>query len=142
MPKKIVIITLVFSLIAIGLSSYALAIALDLSHANSIQDIQYVLYVGTNDKDTNKPILSPDNAKAEAEKILIKHFGGYTIQEAKGGWIDKNIVYQEHTLVVYISNTSLEAIHSAANELIRKFNQSSILIQTNRTKTEFYKGIH
>lgn len=47
--------------------------------------MQYVLYLGTNDKDTNKPVFEPEEAKAKAEDILIEHFGGYTIQEANGG---------------------------------------------------------
>ena len=70
--------------------------------------------------------------------MLIRHFGGYTIQEANGGWIDSGTEYQEYTLVVYLSDTTLEAVHSAADELISLFHQSSILIQQNPTTTEFY----
>lgn len=103
-------------------------------------DIQYVLYLGTNDKDTNKPVFTPDEAKSKAEEILLKNFGGYTIQEANGGWIDGDTVYQEYTLVIYLSDTSADDVHNAADELIRAFNQSSVMIQANPTKTEFYGG--
>lgn len=34
----------------------------------------------------------------------------------------------------------MEKIHAAADELIETFNQSSVLIHTNPTKTEFYSG--
>ena len=79
-------------------------------------------------------------AKEEAEKILISHFGGYTIQEASGGWIDNGTVYQEYTLVIYLSDTNLDAVHAAADELVEVFHQSSVLIQANQTATEFYAG--
>ena len=101
-------------------------------------DIQYVLYVGTNDKDTNKPVFTAEQAREEAKEILIRHFGGYTIQEASGGWVDGDTEYQEYTLVIYLSDTTLEKVHAAADELAETFNQSSILIQENPTKTEFY----
>ena len=106
----------------------------------SAPDVQYVLYLGTNDKDTNEPVFPPDEAKKEAEKILLKHFGGYTIQQADGGWIDGDTVYTEYTLVIYLSDTDIESVHAAADEMIKTFNQSSVLIQENQTTTEFYAG--
>ena len=104
-------------------------------------DIQYVLYLGTNDKDTNEPIFTPEEAKEKAKEILISQFGGYTIQEANGGWIDDTgKEYQEYTLVIYLSDTTPDKVHDACDELIEVFDQSSILIQANRTQTEFYSG--
>ncbi|MBQ1414503.1 MAG: hypothetical protein IIY92_01065, partial [Lachnospiraceae bacterium] len=104
------------------------------------QDIQYVMYLGTNDKDTDEPVFTPEQAQERAEEILIDHFGGYTIQEAHGGWIDEDMVYQEYTLVIYLSDTGIEEVHAAAQDLIDVFHQSSVLIQANRTTTEFYAG--
>ena len=103
-------------------------------------DIQYVLYLGTNDKDTNKPVFTQAEAMEQAKAILIRHFGGYTIQEAHGGWIDNGTEYQEYTLVIYLSDTTPDQIHSAADEMIEVFRQSSVLIQENPTRTEFYSG--
>ena len=102
--------------------------------------IQYVMYLGTNDKDTNQPVFTPEEAMVKAQEILIRHFGGYTIQEARGGWLDSGILYQEYTLVIYLSDTTPEAIHAAADELVEVFRQSSVLIQANPTTTEFYSG--
>ena len=102
--------------------------------------IQYVLYLGTNDKDTNKPVFTQAEALEQAKDILIRHFGGYTIQEAHGGWIDSGKKYQEYTLVIYLSDTTLDKIHAAADEMIETFRQNSVLIQENPTKTEFYSG--
>ncbi len=96
------------------------------------------MFLGTNDKDTNEPVCSPDEAKARAEEILVEHFGGYTIQEANGGWKDDGKIYNEYTLVIYLSDTTLDEVHAAARELIRDFNQTAILIQEDGVRTEFY----
>ena len=106
------------------------------------KDVQYVLYLGTNDKDTGvMGFESREAAKAKAAEILIANFGGYTIQEAEGGWIDDNgNKCQEYTLVIYLSDTTLEKVHAVSDELLTVFNQSSILIQANETTTEFYEG--
>lgn len=104
------------------------------------KDVQYVLYLGTNDKDTNEPVFTPEEAKKKAIQILLDHFGGYTIQEANGGWVDGDKVYTEYTMVIYLSDTDIEAVHAAAKEMIDTFRQSSVLIQANETTTEFYDG--
>ncbi len=95
-----------------------------------------------NDKDTNQPICTADEAKEKAEKILIDHFGGFTIQEAHGGWKDDGVIYQEYTLVIYLSDTTLDEVHAGADDLIKAFNQSSVLIQANETSTEFYSSVN
>ncbi len=112
----------------------------DVSEPETNGDIQYILYLGTNDKDTNKPVFTQAEAREKAKEILIRHFGGYTMQEASDGWIDDGTVFQEYTLVIYLSDTTEEAVHAAADELIETFRQSSILIQANPTKTEFYSA--
>ena len=142
MPRKLAAAVIALCLIAVCLSAVSLVYALK-KPAPAVPsegtDIQYVLYVGTNDKDTNQPVFAPEEAKEALKNILIQRFGGYTIQEANGGWIDDaGTEYQEYTLVVYLSDTTLDDVHAASDELIRVFNQSSILIQSNRTTTEFY----
>ena len=72
--------------------------------------------------------------------MLLDHFGGFTIQEANGGWKDGEKVYSEYTIVIYLSDTNLEEVHAAAKEMVDTFNQSSVLIQSNETKTEFFSG--
>ena len=108
--------------------------------AAQVDPVQYVMYLGTNDKDTNKPVFTQLEAMETAKEILIRHFGGYTIQEANGGWIDGDTEYQEYTLVITLADTTLEAVHAASDELIEAFHQSSIMIQANPTTTEFYSA--
>ena len=101
--------------------------------------VQYVLFLGTNDKDTNKPVFTQEEAMERARDILIRHFGGYTVQEAYGGWVgDDGQIFREYTLVIYLSDTTEEQVHAAADELLATFRQSSVLIQANETTTEFY----
>lgn len=142
MSKKVNMIVLVIALLALCVSAVSLSVTLQPKQEDvkDEQDLQYVLYLGTNDKDTNEPVFSPDEARTKAEDILIEHFGGYTIQEAHGGWEYEGTRYQEYTIVIYLSDTNLDAVHAAAKDMIRVFNQSSVLIQTNSTVTEFYSG--
>ena len=142
MSKKTGILTIILSIIAILLSLFAIVSVYKNTDQenNENRDIQYILYLGTNDKDTNEPVFEPEEAKEKAKQILIEHFGGYTIQEASGGWIDGNKIYQEYTLVIYLSDTDLGSVHKAADEMVRVFRQSSVLIQANETTTEFYAG--
>ena len=103
-------------------------------------DIQYVMYIGTNDKDTNEPVYDQTQAMQIVEDIFIKHLGGFTLQDANGGWKDGDKLYREYSIVAYISDASIDDIHAAADELLDALNQSSILIQANQTRTEFYSG--
>ena len=140
MNKKWNIFVAVLSVIAICLSVFCL-VKLSQTPKAETKDIQYVLYLGTNDKDTNEPVLPPEQAKEQLKNILIRRFGGYTVTDANGGWVgDDGTEYQEYTLVIYLSDTSLEDVHALCDELIRVYNQSSVLIQSNETTTEFYSG--
>lgn len=105
------------------------------------KDESYVLYLGTNDKDTDEPVYTPEEAKSILKDILLQNMGAYTIQEAEGGWIgDDGTVYQEYTLIIYLTDTTPEKVHALCDELIDKFDQESVLICTNSTTTEFYSG--
>ena len=111
------------------------------SASSSSGDVEFVLYLGTNDKDTNQPVYTPEESKKLAKDILMDHFGGYTIQEAEGGWkSDDGTEYQEYTLVIYLSDTDIDEVHAASKELIDVFHQSSVLINTQGVQTEFYSG--
>ena len=77
------------------------------------------------------------NAKTKAGKAYYS----LTLQDASGGWVDDDgTLYQEYTVVIYLSDTNEEQVHAAADELLQVFDQSSVLIQKNPTNTEFYSG--
>ena len=152
MNKKFIVI-LVISMLALCLSVFSFTISLKtadkvkeneqgqvVEEAETSEDIQYVLYLGTNDKDTNEPVFDEEESKEKLKEILLDHFGGYTIQEANGGWKDGDTVYKEYTLVIYLSDTNIEEVHKACDEMIDVFHQSSVLVQCNKTTTEFYSA--
>lgn len=135
--KIIEITALIIALVALCLSVVNLTMAQSPA-GHETTDMQYVIFLGTNDQDTNQPVFSPDEAKTKVEDILLKHFQGYTIQEANGGWEDQGTIYREYTLVIYLNDTTMDKVHAAADEMLRVFNQKAVLIQSNETKTEFY----
>lgn len=134
MSKKIGIIAIILSAAAIVMS------IINLVPVINSPDVQYVMYIGTNDLETNEPVCTPDEAKELVEEVLADHFGGYTIQEANGGWKENGELFQEYSVVAVLSDTNIAAVHAAADELCEKLHQSTVLIQENRTKTEFYVG--
>lgn len=150
MERKTGIITLIVAIVALCTACASLIIVLCSRPAVEAQtnaqtdaqkDVQYVLYVGTNDKDTAQPVYPPAEALEKAKALLISRFGGYTVQEAHGGWIaDDGTVFQEYTIMIHLSDTTADAVHTLCDDLIKLFNQSTILIHENETKTEFYSG--
>ena len=58
MSKKSSILTLVIAIAAICLSIASLCVTASRSEGQEPQDVQYVMYLGTNDKDTNEPVCS------------------------------------------------------------------------------------
>ena len=129
MAKKMRLVTLALSAAAFVLALIALIVAI--AGGSGGKDVQYVVYLGTTDKDSGEMAMTRQEAHRMAEEILLRYFGG---------WVDDSTVYQEFTLVIYLSDTTLRQVHAAAQELIGAFNQSSVLIQQNRTVTEFYSG--
>ena len=140
MEKKLSIIAVVLAVIALALAVFSL-VSPPKTEKQEEMDTQYVMYLGTNDKDTYEPYGTPKEAKAKVDEVLTKHFEGFTIQDAMGGWTNENgTVDHEYTVLIFLSDTTQEKVRAAADDLIRVFNQSSILIQANQTRTEFYSG--
>ena len=139
MEKRLGIIAIILAALSLGMSLYNTLAKPVVSDAAA--DIQYVMYLGTNDKDTYQPYGTAEDAKAKVDEVLTSFFEGFTIQDANGGWTNENgTVDHEYTVVIILSNTTEEKVHAAADALIEAFNQSSVMIQANRTKTEFYSG--
>ena len=102
---------------------------------------QYVVYVGTNDKDTYAPKYTEEEAKDIVDNICLKYFDGYTLQEATGSWVDeKNNVTHEYTIVCYFDDADSDTVHKAADEMIKALNQNSLLIEENDIQMEYYSG--
>ena len=109
--------------------------------ASENKTMQYVMYVGTNDKDTYKPEHTNEEAKDIVDQVCLKYFEGYTLQEATGSWTDeKNNITHEYTLVCYFDDTDEETVHKAADEVIKELNQNTVLIEKDEIEIDFYSG--
>ena len=103
--------------------------------------VQYVVYIGTNDTDTYEPKYSAEDAKDIVDKICLKYFEGYTLQEATGCWIDeKSNVTHEYTIVCYFDGADKETVYKAADEIIVALNQNTLLIESSTVKIDYYSG--
>ncbi|SCW41354.1 hypothetical protein SAMN02910456_01011 [Ruminococcaceae bacterium YRB3002] len=102
---------------------------------------QYVLYVGTNDKDTYAPKYTQEEAKTIVDQVCLKYFEGYTLQEAIGSWTDETgTPTHEYTIVCYFDGADEETVHKAADELLVALNQNTILIESSTMHMEYYSG--
>ncbi|MBR1742299.1 MAG: hypothetical protein IJ733_10640, partial [Lachnospiraceae bacterium] len=103
--------------------------------------LQYVMYVGTNDKDTYRAEHTNEEAKEIVDKICLKYFEGYTLQEATGSWTDeKDNITHEYTIVCYFDDAEKETVYQAADEIIKELNQNTVLIEQDEIRTEYYSG--
>lgn len=101
--------------------------------------IQYVLYVGTNDKDTNKAEISFQDCKEIVKEICLNYVDGCTISEADGIWkADNQSMVEEKTIVCLFDDAKKEQIESIADEIIKELNQNCILMEQNQTEITYY----
>lgn len=104
-------------------------------------ETQYVMYIGTNDKDTNLPKYSQESARDIVDKICLEYFEGYTLQEATGAWTDENNrVTHEYTIVCYFDDTDRNTVNLAADEIMKALNQQTVLIEQDNIRMEYYSG--
>ena len=100
---------------------------------------KYILYVGLNDKDKKKQLITTANAKKLIKKTLFKNnVEGYTIYMANGLYKhDNGQITQEKTIIIellYINNNILNII---IQELKKILNQESILKQIQKINVSF-----
>ena len=152
MSNKASIAALVISILCLCCSVICLCVMLGANNAAPAEPepaaaeesgtMQFVMYVGTNDKDTYKPEFSQDEAKEIVDTVCLKYFpDGYTLQEAVGAWTEENSnITHEYTLVCYFDGADIGTVHKAADELIEKLNQNTLLIEQDTINIDFYSG--
>jgi hypothetical protein len=107
----------------------------------STQNGQYILYIGTNDRDTYEQIIQTDEAVEIVNGICAKHVEGYTMSHAKGGWVDeKGVLTQENTLVYTFAYADESDVAAIMDEILTALNQNSILVERRDISSVFYYG--
>ena len=148
MKKPLIVALCAVVVLGLGISAGAFGMAAyTLSHASapapSEQLNEYIMYVGTNDKDTYEPVMEIEAARGVVENKLMDHFpDGFTMYDAKGVWRDEHMVITlEYSFICVIVTERRTEIYKVADELIAALNQSTILIVTNAVKSiDFYTG--
>ncbi len=103
--------------------------------------MQYVMYVGTNDKDTYKPEHTQEEARNIVDEVCMKYFDGYTMQDATGSWVDETgTAIHQYTIVCYFDGADKETVYKAADDLMAALNQSAVLIEETAIKMDYYMG--
>lgn len=102
---------------------------------------QYVIYIGTNDKDTYKQIIPTDKARDIVNSICAKYVEGYTETDARGGWVDESgTLTKENTLVYSFNGVKEKQITTIMKEALKALNQNSILVERRDCASAYYSG--
>ena len=100
---------------------------------------KYVLYIGTNDKDTYKQEIPYDQCLATVTNICTNHTGGGTIAEATGFWKDETgAITSEMTIQCILEDIEEEEVYKICDEILEALNQNSILIEKQDVISEYY----
>lgn len=139
--KIINIILMSVLLINLVITGYLLSSNIKTKIENSKLESKYTLYIGTNDKDTYKPVYEYETCITKVNEIVTKYTFGSTIFEATGYWTDdNNNITEEKTIGCILESISLEDVYKICDEVLVALNQNSILIETGNVNTTFYYG--
>lgn len=90
----------------------------------------YSIYLGLNDQDNFEQKFSVEESKTMLQNIISKYFGGFTIIEANGHWLDSfNNVVKENTIIIKISDADDDNIAILCEELKTVFNQNCVMVE-------------
>lgn len=104
-----------------------------------VTSTKYVLYIGTNDKDTYQMEIPYEECVETVREICAKHTGGGTLAEATGFWQDDTgTITTERTIQCILEDTDFDTVQAIADEIIDALNQSSILIETESVTSQYY----
>lgn len=99
-----------------------------------MKQVKHTLYVGLNDKDTLKQVIT----KAQAEKIVMDIVGDCTISDAKGCYTHNNgTKTHEKTLRVELFSKADNEVNSYCVQLKKALNQECIALQKEYITTKF-----
>lgn len=139
--NKTVIIAVILLIINLAATCILGGMVYHSGHAKADTTVQYVMYVGTNDKDTYEQIIPTEEAKAMIDAICYKYLDGYTLQDAVGSWADETgTPTHENTIVCYFDDTDEKTVYAIADEIIKALNQNTVLIEKDTVNTDFYGG--
>ncbi len=109
--------------------------------SDALEQTKYVLYIGTNDKDTYQQEIPYDECVQKVTEICTRYVGGCTLSEANGYWTDDSgEITKEQSIECVLEDVTEDQVHQIADEVLKELNQNSILIETQGVTSEFYAG--
>ncbi len=146
--QKVIVILLIANILATGVLGFY-----TVSRIHGIHEIgedmdnrynpteKYTIYIGLNDKNTYEQIISTEDGIRMVNEICSRYVDGYTMQTAKGGWMDeKNILTEENTLIYSFYGATEEQILQIMDDVLKELNQNSILITHGQENGAYYYG--
>lgn len=131
------------ALLAAGCAVFVLQTrpAVEASSNREREALEYVLYIGLNDKDTYQQLIPTREAKEMIHNVCVRYVDGYTVTEAEGAWVDEmGRLTTEHTLVYSFRNAGEEDICQIMDEVLEALNQNTILMEERGTTWSYYNG--
>ena len=125
--KIAITIALIF-IIIIGV--YGLYLSLTTEH--------YTIYVGLNDKDQNKQIISTSDAIETVDEIFFNNSVDFTRFGGKGEFKFNGSESYENSLVYEVYGSDRESIENISSQICKQLNQKSVLIRYERSFSTFY----
>ncbi len=102
---------------------------------------EYILYIGLNDKDEYRQLVSTEEAEEIISGICIRYAGGYTMTRAEGGWVDQKGKLTSEQTLVYTVRGKEEDIIKIMDDILPALNQDSVLLEEKNTGSMYYSGI-
>lgn len=110
--------------------------------AQKSEAVKYTMYIGLNDKNTYTQLIPYEEAEKMVSDIALKYVDGFTELNGKGTYKnEKGVITHENTLVLEFDSTTDQKMNAIMNEVLKKLNQNSILIEKQKTNYEFYEGV-
>lgn len=146
--QKAIVVLLIVNLVATGILGFYTVSEIHGIHGieedmDNIYDLteKYTIYIGLNDKNTYEQIISTEDGIRMVNGICSRYVDGYTMQTAKGGWMDeKKILTEENTLIYSFYGVTDEQIMQIMDDVLKELNQNSILITYGQENSAYYYG--
>jgi hypothetical protein len=105
------------------------------------ESVKYTMYIGLNDKDTYTQLVTYEEAEKKVRDIALKYVDGFTVLSARGAYKDeKGVITHENSLFFEFSSATDRQIKGIMDEVLKKLNQNSILVEKQKVNREFYEG--
>lgn len=118
-----------FILVALAICMMSCFVGCNNTNGSEEQQVKYVLYCGLNDADTGDQVLTVEDAKEDARKVITDKGFGYTEYITYGAYTENETVKGNDTLVYvlfYVEEADAKAI---AADIKEKLHLASILIE-------------